>query len=194
MILSPRFEEALQYACIVHAGQTRKGTSLPYVAHLLAVTALVLEYGGDEDSAIGALLHDAVEDAGGKNRLDDIRSRFGEAVAQIVEGCTDTMETPKPPWLERKRQYISHLPSAPAPTLLVSCCDKLHNVRSIVADLRTSGESLWGRFNGGKDGTLWYYEQLVSCFSQLDVPEPLVSELSRNVQQMRDLASGRLPG
>ena len=193
MILSPRFEAALQYACVTHAGQTRKATPIPYISHLLAVTALVLEYGGDEDAAIGALLHDAAEDAGGEPRLCDIRARFGEVVAQIVKGCTDTTENPKPPWRQRKEKYIAHLESATPPTLLVSCCDKLHNARSIVADATNVGEALWGRFNGGKGGTVWYYEELVACFDRLDVPKSLVDELRRTVKTVRDLADGNQP-
>jgi len=189
LILSSRFEEALRYACIVHAGDIRKGTSIPYVSHLLAVAALVLEYGGDEDTAIAALLHDAVEDAGGEPRLADIRLRFGEAVAYIVDGCSDSKTIPKPPWRKRKEDYVAHLESATPSTLLVSCCDKLHNARCIVADLRDVGDALWGRFNGGREGTLWYYETLSATFERLDVPTPLSGELRRTISTMHDLAN-----
>jgi (p)ppGpp synthase/HD superfamily hydrolase len=189
MLLSPRFEDALKYAAIVHAGQMRKGTDIPYFAHLLAVTSLVLEYGGDEDAAIGALLHDAGEDAGGDNRIADIGCRFGHSVAEIVIGCTDTTVQPKPPWRERKEKYIAHLATATAATLLVSCCDKLHNARSIVADLRVHGATVWDRFKGGKDGTLWYYKTLAATFDQLNVPKPLVHELDRTVKRMQKLAN-----
>lgn len=188
MILSPRFQQALDYACIVHAGHVRKGTKIPYVAHLLSVAALALEYGANEDEAIAALLHDAVEDAGGKPRLEDIRLRFGEGVANIVDGCTDADVIPKPPWRERKVHYIAHLADASPSILLVSCCDKLHNARSIVADLRDIGEAIWARFTGQKDGTLWYYRTLVSAFR--DSPHHrLVDELDRTVSAMEKLAS-----
>ena len=164
MILSPRFEQALIYACVVHSGQDRKGTDVPYISHLLFVAGLALENGANEDEAIAALLHDAVEDAGGKARARDIRCRFGDAVADIVEGCTDADEVPKPPWRERKEAYIAHLSEASPSVLLVSCCDKVHNARSIVTDLSEIGEQLWERFNGGREGTLWYYQALAIAF------------------------------
>ncbi len=188
MMLTSRFEEALSYACNAHAGHMRKGTSIPYVSHLLGVTGLALEHGADEDTAIAALLHDAVEDAGGQDREDDIRTRFGDRVAKIVRDCTDTDVTPKPPWRERKEDYIKHLAQASPETLLVSCCDKLHNARSIVADLRELGDDLWPRFKGGKDGTLWYYRTLVKEFQQYDTPSGLVDELDRVVTEMEQLA------
>jgi (p)ppGpp synthase/HD superfamily hydrolase len=127
--LGPRFDEALAYAADAHAGQVRKGTSIPFVAHLLAVTALVLEDDGDEDHAIAALLHDAPEDAGGRDRLDDIRRRFGDRVADIVEACSDTFEVPKPAWRPRKERYLTHLETAPDDVLRVSLADKVHNLR-----------------------------------------------------------------
>ena len=112
MVLSPRFEQALQYACWLHSGQLRKGTMVPYVAHRLSVAGLALEYGADEDEAIAALLHDVVEDAGGKARAADLRQRFGDRVADIVQGCTDTDLHPKPPWQARKEAYIAGLADA----------------------------------------------------------------------------------
>jgi GTP pyrophosphokinase len=191
MQLTNRFEHALTYACLVHAGQTRKGTAVPYVSHLLAVAALAIEHGASEDEAIGALLHDAAEDAGGEGRLHDIRARFGDAVAGIVAGCTDTYEKNKPPWRERKEAYIRHLASASPSTLLVSCCDKLHNARSILADLRSDGDAVWARFNGGKSGTLWYYRALCDAFRDRGVQPRLLDELERTVAAIEELAGGQ---
>ncbi len=192
MNLSFRFDQALQYATLIHAGQTRKGTEIPYLAHLLAVTSLVLEYGGNEDEAIAALLHDAGEDAGGRGRIEDIRIRFGEPVAAIVEACTDAVTHPKPPWRQRKEDYIAHLAKASPSARLVSLCDKLHNASSIARDYRRHGESLWDRFNGKRDGTLWYYRALVNGFRQAGT-SPLVEELDRVVTDMEDTAAGNKP-
>jgi GTP pyrophosphokinase len=189
MTLTPRFESALQYACLLHNGQMRKGTTIPYISHLLAVAGLTLEYGADEDEAIAALLHDAVEDAGGKARLADLRVRFGERVAEIVADCTDADTSPKPPWRGRKESYIAHLAEASPSARLVSCCDKLHNVRSIIADLRTLGPRVWEKFAGGKDGTLWYYDALLAEFRRLGTFTPLVDELDRAMKEMRELAN-----
>jgi (p)ppGpp synthase/HD superfamily hydrolase len=181
MLLSARFEEALRYACVIHAGQTRKSTEVPYVAHLLAVAALALETGATEDEAIAALLHDAAEDCGGRERLDDVRLRFGEPVARVVEECTDTFERAKPPWRPRKEAYLRHLGKTTCTSaLVVSCCDKLHNARSILADLRRQGEATWSKFNGGRDGTLWYYRSLVDAFRGRVDPR-LHDELERTV-------------
>ena len=185
-----RFEEALVYTARLHAGQTRKGGSIPYISHLLAVTGLVLEQGGDEDEAIAALLHDAVEDQGGRPTLDEIRRRFGDRVAGIVEGCTDAFTTPKPPWRGRKEAYLAHLPQASASVHLVSAADKLHNARTILADYRQSGETVWERFNGGRDGTLWYNRALVEAL-RAGGPSPLVEELERVVAELERLASER---
>jgi (p)ppGpp synthase/HD superfamily hydrolase len=184
MHLSPRFEQALQYACMLHNGQVRKGTRVPYVSHLLSVAALALEYGADEDEAIAALLHDAVEDAGGQARLLDLRARFGERVADIVSGCTDTDKQPKPPWDKRKEAYIKGLAQKSPSAHLVSCCDKLHNVRSIIADLRTAGGDAFAKFTGGKAGTLWYYQSLLAEYRRLHVTPRLVEELDRAVAEM----------
>lgn len=150
MELSTRFDEALIFASRLHAKQVRKGSGIPYISHLLAVTALVLEHGGGEDEAIAALLHDAIEDQGGDATRQEIRRRFGEVVVEIVNGCTDTDSTPKPPWRERKEAYIAHLPTATSSILLVSAADKLHNVRSILNDYRVVGEEIWQRFKAGK--------------------------------------------
>jgi (p)ppGpp synthase/HD superfamily hydrolase len=187
MTLSARFEEALILAARWHAGQVRKETTIPYIAHLLGVASLVLEQGADEDEAIAALLHDAVEDQGGVVALEEIRRRFGDGVAEIVAGCTDAWTTPKPPWRERKEAYIAHLRQASASVRLVSAADKLHNARSILADYRVLGDALWSRFNGGKEGTLWYYRALVETLQAAD-PTPLVEELDRVVSEIERLA------
>ena len=148
--LSEKFEGALIYATRAHADQTRKKTGIPFVAHILGVTAIALEYGANETEAIGALLHDTVEDCGGAERLRDIREKFGDDAARIVDGCTDTYETPKPPWLERKRAYIDHLKNSDGSTRLVSASDKLHNTRAILAELRRHGLEVFERFGGKK--------------------------------------------
>ena len=164
--LTARFDGALALASELHNGQYRKGTTIPYVAHLLAVGSLALEYGATEDETIAALLHDAVEDQGGARTADLIAERFGSNVASIVAGCSDTDVLPKPPWRERKVTYLDHLRDASASIRFVSACDKLHNLRAIVTDYKTHGEQLWERFNGGRDGTLWYYRSLVDEFGQ----------------------------
>jgi (p)ppGpp synthase/HD superfamily hydrolase len=166
--LGHRFEEALVFATQLHAHQTRKSSQTPYIAHLLSVTGLVLDAGGDEDTAIAALLHDAVEDQGGLETLKVIRARFGERVANIVDVCSDAYEIPKPPWQKRKETYLKHLQEAPPDARLVSLADKLHNARSILRDLKKEGDRVWEKFNGGKDGTLWYYRSLVRIFQNLD--------------------------
>lgn len=186
--LGQRFPEALRYATDLHAQQVRKGTGIPYVAHLLSVAALVLEDGGDEDEAIAGLLHDAVEDQGGRVVLEEIRRRFGEKVARIVEGCTDAETVPKPPWRERKERYVAHVRSAPPEVRRVSSADKLHNARAVLSDYRALGDALWGRFSGGRDGTLWYYRALVSAYAEAGAG-PLTQELDRVVSELERLAA-----
>ena len=185
--LSSRFEEALIYATRLHTHQNRKGTHTPYLAHLLSVTALVLESGGSEDEAIAALLHDAVEDQGGKKTLKEIQQRFGDKVANIVASCTDAYTFPKPPWRERKESYIAHIPKASPEARRVSLADKLHNARSILRDIRLDGERTWEKFNGGKEGTLWYYRSLLDTFKQYD-DSFMVAELDRVVIEIERLA------
>jgi (p)ppGpp synthase/HD superfamily hydrolase len=185
--LTERFDAACAYARSIHNEQRRKGTDIPYAAHLLAVASLVLEDGGDEDQAIAALLHDAAEDHGGVETLEDIRRRFGDRVAHIVEGCSDSLEEPKPPWSDRKKHYIEHLREAGPDVRKVSLADKLHNARAILLDLRHKGEATWARFNGGKDGTLWYYRSLVHVFRD-GAPSMLKDELARVVDQIERLA------
>ena len=188
MRLTSRFEEALTYAIRLHAAQFRKGTKIPYAAHLLSVASIALRHGADEDEAIGALLHDAVEDQGGAPTLAEIRRRFGDAVADIVEGCTDTDQVPKPPWRARKEAYIAHVRHASPSVRLVSASDKLDNARAIYDDFCDLGEALWKRFSGGKDGTLWYYRELVKVFREAG-GGPIVDELDRVVQELHRAAA-----
>lgn len=163
--LSDRFAEGFSLALSLHADQTRKGSEIPYVAHLMSVAGLVLEHGGNEDEAIAALLHDGPEDQGGQETLEQIRRQFGHRVADIVEGCSDTFETPKPAWRARKERYLDHLRQTDSESVfLVSVADKVHNLRSILEDYRRLGGRLWGRFTGKKDGTLWYYAELLRVY------------------------------
>jgi GTP pyrophosphokinase len=192
--LGPRFLRAFLCAAEKHAGQTRKASTTPYIAHLMGVASLVLEFGGDEDLAIAALLHDVVEDCGGAPMLTQVRRRFGNRVAKIVDGCTDSDTEPKPPWRERKEAYIRHLKSADAETRLVSAADKLNNVRSILSDHREVGESIWARFQGGRDGTLWYYRALLKEFLRRK-PNRLIRELELAVRELETRAKpGRRRG
>jgi GTP pyrophosphokinase len=182
-----KFDRALLYASRLHRDQVRKGTSTPYITHLLAVASIVGENGGTEDEVVAALLHDAPEDRGGEATLEDIRAQFGDEVAKIVDGCTDTYENPKPPWRERKERYLAHLADAPDPVRLVSSADKLHNARTVLSDYRLIGEDLWTRFNGKKEGTLWYYRAIVDA---LRGNGPIVEELDRVVADLERLARG----
>jgi len=187
MPLSPRFEAAVAWACELHRTQVRKGTPIPYVAHLLGVASIALENGADEDEAIAAVLHDAVEDQGGEKTANEIGTRFGARVRDIVLGCTDADVIPKPPWRERKERYVAHLAHASESVLLVSASDKLHNARAILSNYRTIGEELWSRFSGGREGTLWYYRALVTAFEKRS-STPLVEELSRTVTEIERLS------
>jgi (p)ppGpp synthase/HD superfamily hydrolase len=191
--LNSRLEEALIFATRLHAGQKRKGKDLPYISHLLAVAALVFEAGGDGDEVIAALLHDAVEDQGGGETLLEIRRRFGERVAMIVEGCSDSFSTPKPPWLERKANYLIHLRSAPPEVRRVSLADKLHNARTILSDLEEHGDATWSRFNGGRQGSLWYYQSLLEIFQESEAGY-MLREFTRIVQEIQRISgSGGSP-
>ncbi|MGH3148173.1 MAG: HD domain-containing protein [Rubrobacter sp.] len=183
-----RFERALVYAARAHRDQYRKGTRVPYVTHLLAVAAIVGGNGGTEDEVVAALLHDAPEDQGGEARLTDIRFRFGDEVAEIVAGCTDTYEDPKPPWRERKEQYLAHLARASGQVRLVSSADKLHNARTVLSDYRAVGEALWDRFNGGREGTLWYYRAVADTL-RTGEDNPIARELDRVVAELERLVS-----
>jgi (p)ppGpp synthase/HD superfamily hydrolase len=183
--------KAFQFAAKMHAGQARKASTIPYIAHLMGVTSLVFEAGGDEDLAIAALLHDVVEDCGGAPTLNRVRALFGSRVARIVEGCTDADTLPKPPWRERKENYLGHLKHADADTRLVSAADKLNNVRSILSDYRQIGEFIWERFNGGREGTLWYYRALLDEFLR-DPPNRITRDLDLAVRELELLARSAL--
>ncbi len=187
-VLGPHFADALQFAAQVHAHQTRKGKNTPYIAHLLAVAALVIEHGGDEDTAIAALLHDAVEDQGGQPMLKRIRARFGDKVAGIVAECTDADVVPKPPWRERKIAYVAAIPHKSPEGLLVSLADKVHNAQEILEDYRQLGEALWERFNGGREGTLWYYRALADAFRNR-APDALRRRLEDTVATLETLSA-----
>jgi len=182
LLLGERFERALVYATRLHRKQRRKGSGAPYAAHLLGVASLVLEDGGSEDEAIAALLHDAVEDQGGLARLDEIEREFGSQVAHIVDGCTDTDLSPKPPWRPRKESYVQALASHDASVRRVSLADKLYNARAILLDYRSLGDELWDRFDPESD-QLWYYRALVSAFRET-TESPLVDELDRVVTEL----------
>jgi (p)ppGpp synthase/HD superfamily hydrolase len=182
-ILGDRFEEALAFAARTHRTQLRKGSGIPYVGHLLGVCSLVIEDGGSEDEAIAALLHDAAEDRGGERMLDEIRTRFGGHVADIVAACSDTFETPKPPWQTRKQTYIDHLEDQPEPVLRVSLADKLFNARAILRDYLLVGDPVWTRFKAGRDAQLWYYRELAERFNLL-LPGRMAAELSEVVDEL----------
>ncbi len=189
--LGPRFLRAFMFAAEKHAGQTRKASTIPYIAHLMGVASLVLEAGGDEDLAIAALLHDVVEDCGGAPMLKEVRRKFGNRVAKVVDGCTDADTYPKAPWLERKENYIRRLKTENADTRLVSAADKLNNVRSILSDYRAVGESVWSRFYGGREGTLWYYRTLRDVFLR-HKRNRITRELELAVNELESLA-GKAP-
>jgi (p)ppGpp synthase/HD superfamily hydrolase len=187
-MLSDRFTQALTLAAQLHATQLRKGTNIPYVSHLLGVTSIALEHGADEDEAIAALLHDAVEDQGGVATLERIREQFGDRVATIVEGCSDTLQVPKPPWKERKETYLKHIIQASSSIRLVSASDKLHNARSILADLKTHGNQLWSRFSSSPTEILWYYRSITDAFEMAGT-SVLIKELNYTVCEIESLAN-----
>lgn len=185
--LTDRMIRAYEYAFKLHAKQRRKGSETPYIAHLMSVSALILENGGDEDQAIAGLLHDAAEDQGGEQTLTEIRIKFGDRVAEIVAGCSDSFEFPKPARRTRKENYLAHLFTSDHDILIVSLADKLHNARSILSDFRTYGPVVWKRFNGGHTGTLWYYEQLAIIFNHFLPDSPMTTELLRVVDLITEL-------
>jgi (p)ppGpp synthase/HD superfamily hydrolase len=188
LVLSDRFELALVYATQLHQTQIRKGTEVPYISHLLSVAALVLEDGGDEDQAIAALLHDAIEDQGGEATRQEILAKFGEEVAAIVVACSDAETIPKPPWRQRKEQYIEHFRHAPIEVRRVSLADKLHNARSILSDWYRVKDEIWNRFTGRKEGTLWYYRSMVEASKAAGGLLYLTAELERVVIQLENLS------
>jgi (p)ppGpp synthase/HD superfamily hydrolase len=171
-------------------GANAQASTIPYIAHLMGVASLVLEAGGDEDLAIAALLHDVVEDCGGAPMLKEVRRRFGRRVAKIVDECTDTDAVPKPPWRARKENYLHRLRLADADTRLVSVADKLNNIRSILTDYREIGESVWARFSGGREGTLWYYRALSDEFLR-GKSNRLIREYDRAVRELKVLTQGK---
>ena len=193
-ILTDRFDRALLYATHVHGGQVRKGTSIPYIAHLLAVAATVLEYDGSEDMAIAGLLHDAVEDQGGEPRLSDIRNRFGDRVADIVRSCSDTVANSsagqqKENWHTRKTRYVEHLNLVDQETLLISLSDKIHNARSILRDLRKPeiGGAVWDRFKDSRKDTLWYYRELAKSFQKRLKDQSAKMQLADELSEIVDV-------
>jgi (p)ppGpp synthase/HD superfamily hydrolase len=178
-----RLAEALEWAIDAHGPQTRKGTQVPYHAHLLGVASLVLEDGGDEDEAIAAVLHDLVEDTDAT--VDDVRRRFGDRVARIVDACTDAYERPKPRWRPRKEAYIERLRTAEPDELRVSLADKLYNARAIVLDFREHGTALWDRFGGDQ---MWYYGEVSAVFRER-IPGRMTAELDRTIAELKRLVA-----
>jgi GTP pyrophosphokinase len=194
-MLGKRFEEAVSYAAVLHGDHVRKGSGgVPYMAHLLGVAALVLEDGGDEDEAIAAMLHDAVEDRGGVPRLEDIRRRFGERVAEIVRGCSDAIREPgeaKADWWPRKCAHLDHLAHADgdlaAPLLRVSMADKLSNLRATVRDARMRGPEFWSVFSQGAASQLWYYGRMIEIFRARCPGSSMLPELELLLDQLDGL-------
>ena len=184
--LTTKFEQALIYATQLHANQTRKVDKIPYISHLMSVSALILEAGGTEDEAIAGLLHDAIEDQGGQATREEIREKFGETVVEIVDGCTETDITPKPPWKQRKIDYIENISNGSDSVKLVSLADKLHNARSLLVGYRNKGDKLWDYFNGTKEDKLWFYRELLKVYQQGNVNfmtvelERILDELNNN--------------
>ena len=189
MPLGGSFVEALAFAAEKHRTQPRKGTTIPYISHLLRVAALVLEDGGSETEAIAGLLHDVVEDQGGAPVVEEVGVRFGDEVARIVEACSDTDQVPKPPWRKRKQDYLAHLEHADPSVLRVSLADKVHNARAVLADYRAVGDELWSRFNAGREDQVWYYNELGLIFRR-HASGPLVDELERIVRELTSETSG----
>lgn len=191
-LLGERFDQAFLFAHDLHHSHRRKGSGVPYIAHLMSVTALVLENGGDEDMAIAALLHDAVEDQGGRPILEEIRRAYGERVASLVDQLSDSYVRPKPPWRGRKEEYLAHLRSADPEALLISLADKLHNARSLRHDLRAEGRRTWERFRGKEEGSLWYYSSLVEIFRNVCAEKLpnclLVEEFAEVVEDLHRLS------
>lgn len=187
-MLTNKFSDALSVANYAHYDQTRKGTSIPYIAHPLAVASLAIEFGATEDQAIAALLHDAIED-GGAEYEQVIQKNFGDEVLAIVKACTDGVPDAngeKADWWDRKSTYLEHLENASDDVLLVSGADKLHNARAIVIDLQEIGPAVFDRFKAGMKGTLWYYRSLADIFTRREAP--MARQLEASVSQMEKLA------
>jgi (p)ppGpp synthase/HD superfamily hydrolase len=188
-VYGERLIDAMAAAAQIHAAQLRTGTTIPYLSHLLGACSIALEYGANEDEAIAALLHDAIEDGQPTEAVRATVWGFGAEVGRIVEGCTDADSHPKPPWDERKTAYLERLKSEDCSVLLVSASDKLHNARSIVRDVRGVGEELWDRFSASKEQTLWYYRSLVTVYRANPAhTRALIDELERTVREMETLA------
>ena len=193
-MLGQKFDEALALASELHRDQYRKGIPTPYISHLMAVAGIVLEANAYyrmeniEDVAIGALLHDSIEDQGHKISLEQIKDKFGGTVHRIVLECSDAIVTEegeeKPPWKQRKTAYLKRIPHKSRETQLVSCADKLHNARSIMFDYDRIGDEIWSRFNAGKSGVVWYYRSLVEAFEQAWPKNPLLPDLRELVKRM----------
>ena len=188
MVLTERVERALVFAACKHEGQTRKGAAIPYITHPIAVAMLVHEHGGSEDEVVGALLHDTVEDCGGLPVLEEIRELFGDTVAAIVDGMTDSYDRDGEKWETRKQRYIDRIGVSDASVRLVAVCDKLHNARSILVDYEQIGAEIWNRFRGGKEQSLWYYRSMVDTFVRAG-ERRLVDELDRTVTSLEELAA-----
>ena len=189
---SLRFRRAITAALNFHREQTRKGGTVPYISHVLAVTSIVQEYGGTEDEAIAALLHDAVNNGGGQEALDEIARKFSAKIADIVWDCADTLEFPKSPWRDRKETFLRRLPDLSDSTRLVIAADKLHNARCLLADLRSQGDEVWASFSGGKEGTLWYYRSVSETLKKVG-PHLLAAELNRVVGELEQVAQFARP-
>ncbi len=190
--LTSRFTDAFAFAFEVHRGQTKKCTTVPYMSHLLEVAGLVLSFGGNEDEAIAALLHDTVEDHPNVASFEIIGQRFGPHVAAIVAGCSDATVIPKPPWRPRKEKYIAHLRGADESELMVAAADKLANARTVIKDYREVGEKVWERFNAGKLDQLWYYRTVTQALADAagaGRARALVEELRRTVEQLEELCA-----
>jgi (p)ppGpp synthase/HD superfamily hydrolase len=190
VVLSSRYADAVAYAAAVHAEQPRKGTDVPYVAHLVGVSSLVLEAGGDEDLAIAALLHDAAEDHGGEARLEDIALRFGGRVADIVRQCSDSLPADgqaKGDWETRKAEHLARLRTAAPDVLVVWISDKVHNGRAIVTDVTCSGPAAWSRFHAPAPRIEWYYRANLEIAESRDVPCALLAPLRAVVAQISEL-------
>jgi (p)ppGpp synthase/HD superfamily hydrolase len=192
-VLTDRFGDALRYAARAHAGQLRQADGRPYIGHLLRVAGLVIQEGGSEDEAIAALLHDAVEDQGGLARLQDVRTRYGDAVAEIVDECTDSYGDPRPPWRRRKERYLAALQHGSPGGLLVSLADKVDNVRTTLREHRIHGRALWSRSGRRSRDVRWYYGALATRFDQL-LPGPLAEELTRLVAELDREIADHEPG
>ena len=190
VVLTKRYAAAVAYASIIHAGDVRKGTEISYLCHLLGVSSLVIEAGGDEDQAIAGLLHDAVEDTGGMARAADIRARFGDRVTEIVIACSDSTDEEwkrVTPYGERKRLYLDRIKTEPMDYLLVTMADKVHNARAIVTDLHVHGAEVIGKFNGDANQVLDYYQGCLAIAKERDVSPALLVPLELAVNEMTSM-------